>query len=93
MKTKKSLKALLTLSLACLISITVITFSSAFNPISLRKEIRQEITVYICVSKNAVAYHSNQNCRGLNKCTHEIKNVNISKAKDMGYRACKICYR
>jgi hypothetical protein len=48
--------------------------------------------VYICVSKTAVAYHNFKDCRGLQRCTHEIKTVTKEEAIERGYRACKICY-
>jgi hypothetical protein len=93
MKPKKALRILFPVLLAILIGSSGIILFSSFNSVRSNNEVRQETNVYICVSKNAVAYHVNQNCRGLNKCTHEIKNVTVDKAKSMGYRACKICSR
>ena len=54
-----------------------------------------EEEVYICVSKNAVAYHKSKNqCRGLGKCTHDIIKVTKEDAiRKYKYRACKICYK
>jgi ureidoglycolate hydrolase len=48
--------------------------------------------VYVCKSSTSVAYHNNINCYGLKKCTHQIISVTIDEAKNMGKRACKICY-
>lgn len=50
--------------------------------------------VYICISKNAVAYHkSRTSCRGIKNCTHEIKKVTLYDALNRYHlRACKICY-
>ncbi len=90
---KKIILIALTIAVTLLIAFSGITFLSSFKSVYSTKEIKQETSVYICISKNAVAYHVNQNCRGLNKCTHEIKNVTISEAKKKGYRACKICSR
>jgi hypothetical protein len=59
----------------------------ASPPIERRAE-----KVFICVSRTAYAYHGTTHCRGLQRCTHQIKSVTIAKAKDMGYKACKICY-
>lgn len=49
-------------------------------------------SVYICVSKTGHKYHSNRDCRGLARCTHEIRKVSKDEAIRMGYSACKICY-
>lgn len=49
-------------------------------------------SVYICVSKTGHKYHSNRDCTGLAKCTHEIRKVTKAQAIKMGYSACKICY-
>jgi hypothetical protein len=48
-------------------------------------------SVYICVSKTGHKYHSDRDCRGLAKCTHEIRKVSKDQAIKMGYSACKIC--
>ncbi|MDP2386164.1 MAG: hypothetical protein Q8M29_07320 [Bacteroidota bacterium] len=49
--------------------------------------------VYVCDSKTSVAYHATKDCKGLNRCTHEI--IHISKTDAVSVynkRACKICY-
>lgn len=47
-----------------------------------------ESKVFICVSKGATKYHYIENCRGLNACKHEIKEVPISQAKEYGLTLC-----
>ena len=47
--------------------------------------------VYVCTGEKSVAYHAVKSCRGLNRCSGEIKAVTLSQAKAMGRRACKIC--
>jgi hypothetical protein len=49
-------------------------------------------SVYICVSKTGHKYHSDRDCRGLARCTHEVRKVSKEEAIKMGYSACKICY-
>ncbi len=49
-------------------------------------------SVFICVSRTGHKYHTDQSCRGLNRCTHEIRKVTKAQAIKMGYSACKICY-
>jgi hypothetical protein len=41
----------------------------------------QSTTVYICYSETAKKFHYRKTCRGLNACTHEIKQVSITDAK------------
>ena len=45
---------------------------------------------YICDSGNTVKYHLDKDCRGLNKCTHEIKKVKLEDAKEE-HNPCKLC--
>ena len=47
---------------------------------------------FICDSPQAVAYHSSKNCRGLQKCAHQVLEVYEREALDKGLRGCKICY-
>ena len=49
-------------------------------------------TVYVCISKGSVAYHSSDNCAGLNRCSHEIKAMSVEAAAGLGKRACLKCY-
>lgn len=48
--------------------------------------------VYICTGPKAEVYHKSKDCRGLNRCSGSIKEISLAKAKEMGRRACKICY-
>lgn len=51
-------------------------------------------TVYVCTKGTAYAYHAKKTCRNLKRCVEEghVKAVSLEKAKDMGRRACKVCY-
>ena len=51
----------------------------------------QEQRVYICISPTAYAYHKYE-CKGLARCTHEIKSVTVEKAQQSGYKPCHYCY-
>ena len=51
-----------------------------------------ETTVYICTGPNSKRYHKHSDCRGLGKCSGEIKAVTVSKAESMGRTPCKWCY-
>lgn len=48
--------------------------------------------VYICTGSSAYAYHFSSDCRGFNNCQGDVVAVSISKAQNMGRKACKICY-
>lgn len=48
--------------------------------------------VYICTGPKAEVYHKIARCRGLEHCSDDVVSVSLAKAKEMGRRACKICY-
>lgn len=79
-------------SLALFLSLA--TVSPAFVPLSAAtaKANTTETAVYVCVSKSSVAFHSTDECSGLNRCTHEIKAMSTADAQRMGKRACLKCY-
>ena len=51
--------------------------------------------VYISKGNSAYAYHSHKSCRALKRCVEKghVITVTLSKAKEMGRRPCKICYK
>lgn len=53
-----------------------------------------ETYVYICDSRTAYAYHSSENCSGLNRCSHKILKITLDEAINKYHRKpCKICER
>ncbi len=70
--------------IACLIALSSFAFS--FMPAA-------SSTVWICVGGSAYAYHAKKSCRGLDNCTHTIKEVTQSEAESIyNRRACKVCH-
>jgi hypothetical protein len=67
-----------------------LAFIIIINPEPSHVKKTEEI-VYVCLSPKAYAYHNNH-CRGLLKCSHKIAKMNVTKAKALGYRMCRICY-
>jgi hypothetical protein len=54
---------------------------------------RVDPTVYICDSNTAKAYHASEDCRGLNRCTHEVVKVTKKEAEEQyGRVKCQVCY-
>lgn len=49
-------------------------------------------SVYICTSSNAKKYHNTRDCRWLENCSGEIKEVSLSAAEAQGKSPCKGCY-
>lgn len=49
-------------------------------------------TVYICTGPKAQVYHSSATCRGMNRCSEEIKAISLANAEKMERRKCKICW-
>lgn len=50
-------------------------------------------TVYVCTGPQSVCYHSSSKCRGLSRCSADVKAVSLDKAKQMKRRPCGICYK
>jgi hypothetical protein len=48
-------------------------------------------TAFVCVSKDAYAYHTNLRCEGLGNCDAKIAKTNFKEAKKYKYRFCEIC--
>ena len=46
---------------------------------------------YYCDSGNTVKYHSDPNCRGLNRCSASVVSMPLSKA-EASMDACKFCH-
>ena len=51
--------------------------------------------VYISKGNSAYAYHMKKSCRTLKRCNEEghVMAVTLAKAKEMGRRPCKVCYK
>jgi hypothetical protein len=57
-----------------------------------RQEDEQTQNVYICTGGFAYAYHSDENCEGLNNCSEDIIEITEEDAQDKGYIPCHYCY-
>lgn len=69
----------------------MVLFLLCLPMLSIKDEASKDI-VYICTGPKAQVYHSTSKCRGLNRCSGEIKAVSFEKVKKTR-RACKICYK
>ena len=47
--------------------------------------------VYICTGPQSHAYHTKRNCKGLDRCSKDIKTVTIEEAKRMHRHPCRFC--
>lgn len=48
--------------------------------------------VYICTGPKSKVYHKSEKCKGLNRCSRDVKAISLEEAKKMNRRECKICY-
>jgi len=48
--------------------------------------------VYICAGSKSKTFHRIKSCKGLSRCSGDIKQIDLNKAKKYGRRKCKICY-
>lgn len=54
---------------------------------------QEVVYVWICTGRGAFAYHLKSNCRGLNRCKSEIKNITLLDAITQWHRdKCRNCY-
>ena len=49
--------------------------------------------VYICTGPQSAKYHKTSTCRGLDKCSKEIKKVTVKEARSIGRTPCGYCYK
>lgn len=52
-----------------------------------------ETYVYICTGPQSERYHKTSGCRGLEKCSKDVKKVTLAYAEEKGRTPCKICYK
>lgn len=68
------------------------TDHSTYSKVNTRADVAAD-SVYVCLSREAYAYHCRSNCRGLRQCTHTVKRVSMSYAQvTLNRRACGYCY-
>ena len=69
---------------------TVLVFSStSVGPITAAQAKSAKVIIAPTSGKK---YHKKKTCRGLRKARY-TKKISKSKAKKLGYKKCKICYR
>ena len=49
--------------------------------------------VYVCTGGSSKKYHSSPDCRYLDNCKGEVREVDQLFAEEKGRTACKACYR
>lgn len=49
--------------------------------------------VYICQGSMSECYHKTKDCRGLENCSTDIKEITLEQAKQLGRRPCGYCYK
>lgn len=49
-------------------------------------------SVYICTGPRSKAYHSTKKCKGLRRCSREIKQITLEEAKLLGRGGCRWCH-
>lgn len=52
-----------------------------------------ETYVYICTGPKSKRYHKTSSCRGLEKCSKDVKKVTLVYAEGKGRTPCNICYK
>jgi hypothetical protein len=75
--------------------IAISAYLPAQSATQAKNDGKQTEYVYICLGPKAYAYHSDYNCRGLQRCTHQI--IRTTKDSAINYynrsKPCSYCYR
>lgn len=71
---------------------TILCFAASTSLSCNDVKTQSSTTVYICTSPKAKVYHKYKNCKGLMRCSGDIKAVSLELAKK-SRRACRICYK
>ena len=65
----------------------------AQQPDTLSSTSETETYVYICTGGSSKRYHKSPSCKGLDRCSKDIKKVTLSYAEDNGRTPCKVCHK
>jgi hypothetical protein len=65
-------------------------FASVLYVLSSFVPLTSADTVYYCDSPGGKKFHYNKECRGLQKCTHAIRQTTVAGAEKKGLTACKL---
>lgn len=49
-------------------------------------------SAYICTGPQSEVYHSTKRCKGLRRCSGDLRKLSINEAENIGRRECKWCY-
>ena len=71
---------------------TILCFAASTSLSCNDVKTQSSTTVYICTGPKAKVYHQYKNCKGLRRCSGDIKAVSLDQAKK-SRRACRICYK
>lgn len=75
-----------------LFTILMTGFAMIVNPVA-HTTAAGDTYVYVCTGPQAEKYHSKPNCRGLNRCSGDIKRITLSEAKKGPWKTpCKVCH-
>lgn len=81
------MKTLLTIA-ALLLMGTTATMSADKEKTDSKDEM-----VWICTGRNSQCYHRVANCRGLETCGGNVRQIKVEMAQKLDRRECKICYK
>lgn len=75
-----------------LLLLSLLVFPLMSAGIKTEKYPKSTGTVYVCMGPKSKVYHSDPECKGLDRFSTSVKAISLKKAEEMGRRACKICY-
>lgn len=81
--------AIIRLTLVVMLAVCSI---SACAP-ELTQKNRVEEKVYVCHGPKSKRYHRTPNCKGLCRCSTDIRQMTRQEAEAKHYTPCRICYK
>ena len=70
--------------------ILILSLSSCKNS-KTENDINGEDIVFICTGRLSKAYHTYEDCYGLNRCSGELRKITKSEAKTLRRHFCTFC--
>lgn len=58
-----------------------------------RKQKNQSEEVYVCTGPKSTRYHKTPDCKGLSRCSADIRQMTRQEAEAKHYTPCRMCYK
>lgn len=81
------------MKIICLLFVWILSASFTTDNSSIAATGLESQKVYYCTGPKAKRYHKYKTCKGLNKCSGDIRSCTVDEAKRKYLTECHICYK